>query len=107
MSFQSGLLWYDPDWLKQAKDWIHAEVQRQYIHITGELEQPHIYPCSIVWRVPTNEGTLFSKTTALETVYESGLYAGIRCGGYSAWLDAQGDYPSQSSALRKICRNCA
>ena len=73
MSTQPQLLWQDPDWLKQATDWIHAEAQRQSIRITGEIEQPHIYPWSTVLRVPTNEGALFFKATASETIYESAL----------------------------------
>ncbi len=73
MSFQSKLLWQNPDWLKQATDWIQSETKRQSINITGEIEQPHVYPWSTVLRVPTNEGMLFFKATASETIYESAL----------------------------------
>jgi aminoglycoside/choline kinase family phosphotransferase len=73
MSTQSPLPWQDPNWLKQAHDWIRAEAARQSIQITGEIEQPHMYPWSTVLRVPSNEGTLFFKATAAETVYESAL----------------------------------
>jgi hypothetical protein len=73
MSNQSQLLWHDPDWLKQANDWIKSEAKRQAIRITGAIEQPHIYPWSTVLRVPTNEGMLFFKATAPETVYEAAL----------------------------------
>jgi len=73
MSNQSQLLWQDPDWLKQAHDWIRSETKRQSIRITGEIEQPHVYPWSTVLRVPTNAGTLFFKATATETVYEATL----------------------------------
>jgi len=70
---ESKLQWQDPDWLKQAYEWIQAETARQSIHITGEIEQPHMYPWSTVLRVLSNEGTLFFKATAQETVYESAL----------------------------------
>jgi len=73
MSTQPQLLWQNPYWLKQASVWIQSETKRQSINITGEIEQPHIYPWSTVLRVPTNEGMLFFKATASETVYESAL----------------------------------
>jgi len=71
MSVQSALLWQDPDWLKQAHDWIRKEAKRNSIQLTGEIEQPHAHAWSTVMRVPTNEGTLFFKATAPETIYES------------------------------------
>jgi len=70
---QSQLLWHDPAWQKQAHAWIHAEAQKKSIEITGEIEQPHMYPWSTVLRVLSNEGTLFFKATAAATVYESAL----------------------------------
>ena len=73
MSTQPQLPWHDPVWQKEAQDWIHAETEHRSIHITGEIEQPHSYPWSTVLRVLTNEGTLFFKATATETVYESAL----------------------------------
>ena len=73
MMSEPKLHWEDPDWLKQVSDWIQTETTRQHINITGSIEQPHIYPWSTVLRVPTNEGTLFFKATAAETVYEAVL----------------------------------
>jgi len=73
MSTQPQLLWRDPDWLKQAHDWIRSETKRRSIYITGEIEQPHAYAWSTVLRAETNEGTIFFKATAAETVYESAL----------------------------------
>jgi hypothetical protein len=73
MSNQSRLLWHDPAWLKQATDWIHAETQRHSIRITGEIEQPHAYAWSTVLHIPTDQGKLFFKATAQETVYEAAL----------------------------------
>lgn len=73
MTNQSQLLWQDPAWLKQVRDWIHMAASQQGIEIAGEIEQPHIRPWSTVMRVPTDQGTLFFKATAAETVYESAL----------------------------------
>jgi hypothetical protein len=70
---ESNLQWQNPDWLKPAHEWIHAKTARHGIHITGSIEQPHIYPWSTVLRVPTGEGMMFFKATAPETVYESAL----------------------------------
>src|SRR4030095_11660219 len=73
MSTQPQLRWHDPLWQKQAHDWIQSEAEKNSIQITGEIEQPHAYPWSTVMRVTTNEGTIFFKATAPETVYESAL----------------------------------
>src|SRR5688572_20563324 len=73
MSTQPQILWQDPAWQKEAHEWIRAQAQHQSIEINGEIEQPHAYPWSTVLRVPTNEGVLFFKATAAETVYESAL----------------------------------
>jgi hypothetical protein len=73
MNDQRKLLWEQPDWLRQVSDWIYAEVKRQSLKIVGVIEQPHIYPWSTVLRVPTDEGTLFFKATAAETIYEAVL----------------------------------
>ncbi|MBC7877359.1 MAG: aminoglycoside phosphotransferase family protein [Anaerolineales bacterium] len=70
---ESKLQWEDPVWLKQVYEWIHAEASKHNIKITGDIEQPHIYPWSTVLRIPTDGGTLFFKATAQETVYESAL----------------------------------
>ena len=73
MSIEPQLLWYNPVWQKEAHDWIRSEAERNSIHITGEIEQPHAYAWSTVMRVETNEGTLFFKATAGETIYEIAL----------------------------------
>src|SRR5690606_30801787 len=43
------------------------------IRITGEIEQPHAYAWSTVLHVPTDQGKLFFKATAPETIYEAAL----------------------------------
>ena len=73
MADPSQLLWQDPDWRTQALDWIRAETRRHSIQITGEIEQPHTYAWSTVLHVPTDQGKLFFKATAHETIYEAAL----------------------------------
>jgi len=69
----STLQWHDPKWQQQAHDWIRTQADRLSIHITGEIEQPHVRTWSTVMRVPSSEGTLFFKATAPETIYEIAL----------------------------------
>src|SRR5262245_50875223 len=73
MSTTPQLIWHDPAWQQQAHLWIRLQADRQSIHITGEIEQPHVLPWSTVMRVPTDAGTVFFKATAAETIYESAL----------------------------------
>jgi aminoglycoside/choline kinase family phosphotransferase len=73
MSTQPQLRWHDPNWQRQAHEWIRTEANRRSIQLTGEIEQPHAYAWSTVMRVPSNEGMLFFKATADETVYEAAL----------------------------------
>jgi Phosphotransferase enzyme family len=73
MSKQSQLLWQDLEWRKEVRAWIHTQAQRHSILITGEIEQPHIYAWSTVLHVPTDQGKLFFKATAPETIYEAAL----------------------------------
>jgi len=73
MSNQSQLLWQDPDWKKQVREWIHSQAQRHSILVSGEIEQPHMYAWSTVLHVPTDQGKLFFKATAHETIYEAAL----------------------------------
>jgi hypothetical protein len=67
------LPWLDPGWMIQAQQWIYAETTRQSIRVTGDIEQPHLYPWSTVLIVPTDKGRLFFKATAPETIYEAAL----------------------------------
>jgi len=71
MSLQ--LHWYNPDWQKEAHDWIRSVADQNGFRITGAIEQPHAYAWSTVMHVPTNEGKIFFKATAGETIYEIAL----------------------------------
>jgi hypothetical protein len=63
-------VWQNPDWQKQAHDWIRTQAEGNSIQLIGEIEQPHIYHWSTVMRVPSDAGVLFFKATAGETIYE-------------------------------------
>ena len=73
MTNQPGLRWHDPAWQAQTHNWIKAETQRNSIQLTGEIEQNHAYAWSTVMRVPTDQGLLFFKATAGETLFEIAL----------------------------------
>lgn len=73
MSNPSQLLWQDLDWKKQVREWIHAQAQSHGFLITGEIEQPHTYAWSTVLHIPTDQGKLFFKATAHETIHEAAL----------------------------------
>jgi hypothetical protein len=73
MSNHSQFLWQDPEWRKEVREWIQAQTQRDSILITGEIEQPHMYAWSTVLHIPTDQGKLFFKATAQETIYEAAL----------------------------------
>jgi len=70
MNDKAQLIWLDPVWRKGAHGWIRLQAKHSSIQLTGEIEQPHIYHWSTVMRVPSNEGLLFFKATAPETIQE-------------------------------------
>lgn len=73
MPNQTQLPWQAPGWMEQAQGWIRTEAERRSIRITGDIEQPHLYPWSTVLIVPTESGRLYFKATAPETIYEAAL----------------------------------
>ena len=73
MTTPSQLHWHEPDWQKQAHEWIRVQAEQNSIQLTGEIEQNHAYAWSTVMHVRTNEGILFFKATAGKTLYEIAL----------------------------------
>lgn len=73
MKTKPQLIWKDPDWQQQVHDWIRSQATYNSIQLMGEIEQPHIYHWSTVMRVSSNEGTLYFKATAPETIQEIAL----------------------------------
>lgn len=58
---QPDLLWTQPEWLERAATWIHDELKRCNIAVTGSIDQIHVRPWSTVLRVPTCEGSVYFK----------------------------------------------
>jgi hypothetical protein len=83
MTTEPQLRWHDPEWQKQAHEWIRSEAKRNSIQLTGDIEQNHAYAWSTVMRVSSSEGTLFFKATASETIYEIALTEKL-----AAWFPA-------------------
>jgi hypothetical protein len=73
MTNPSQLIWQDLEWRKQAREWIHEQARNRSILIKGEIDQPHMYAWSTVLHVPTDQGKLFFKATAPETIHEAAL----------------------------------
>ncbi|MBI4785934.1 MAG: aminoglycoside phosphotransferase family protein [Chloroflexi bacterium] len=73
MSQDTQLLWEQPEWLAQAHAWIHGELERQGVRVSGAIEQPHVRPWSTVLRVPTTAGVVYFKATAPYLAREAAL----------------------------------
>jgi len=56
MATEPSSPWEDPAFLAEARSWIEA-----HVHVTGEIEQPHVRPWSTVLRVPTSGGDVWFK----------------------------------------------
>jgi len=78
MSDQSTqCLWVQEGWLEQAGTWIHAELQRQDIYVTGMLEQPQGGFSSTVLRVPSTAGDIYFKACGPGFGHEPALTASL------------------------------
>jgi hypothetical protein len=73
--------WRDPAWLAEAQAWIRGRVEEQGWRVSGEIEQPHIYPWSTAMRVPTDAGVLWFKANTPALRHEAALarLLGKRC----------------------------
>ncbi len=69
--------WSQPGWLEQAQAWVHAEMQRQSMGVSGAIEQPHVRPWSTVLRVPAAAGDLYFKAVAPVLVHEVPITAAL------------------------------
>ena len=68
-----SFLWQQPDWQTDAKAWIRSTLDENDLHMTGEIEQPHVRPWSTVMTVPSNDGMLYFKASASIFAYETVL----------------------------------
>jgi hypothetical protein len=60
-------------WFEQASAWIHAELERQDIRLTGLIEQPQGVFSSAVLRVPSTVGDIYFKACGSEFAHEPAL----------------------------------
>jgi hypothetical protein len=74
MSDQSiQLPWMQKSWFEQASTWIHAELERQDIYVTGLIEQPQGGFSSTVLRVPSTAGDIYFKACGPAFAHEPAL----------------------------------
>jgi hypothetical protein len=69
--------WTHPGWFERASAWVHAELERQGVTVSGPIEQPHSRPWSTVLRVPTIEGDIYFKAVSPVNPYEPELLGAL------------------------------
>lgn len=77
MTDQQVIPWIQPGWFDRASAWVHAELGRQGIEISGPIEQPHSYPWSTVLRVPTESGDMYFKAVSPAHPHEPALLGAL------------------------------
>ncbi|MEJ2746998.1 MAG: phosphotransferase [Anaerolineae bacterium] len=65
--------WQNPAWLAQSYQWIRDELAAQAIAITGPIDQFHIRPWSTVLRIPTRQGDVYFKASALVAAHDTAV----------------------------------
>jgi hypothetical protein len=60
-------------WIEQAHDWIRAVLEEQGLHVAGRIVRPRLLPWSTVLEVPTNDGTVYFKSSHRLFSYEPAL----------------------------------
>ena len=58
---ETGLLWNQPDWIAEARDWIEQTLRAAGQPLTGPVDQFHTRIWSTVMRCPTAAGTVYFK----------------------------------------------
>lgn len=65
--------WDQDAWLDEPRAWIHAQLDRMGVARTGEVEEHHVRPWSIVLQVPTADGDLYFKATTPAQGHEAAV----------------------------------
>jgi hypothetical protein len=60
-------------WFEQASTWVHNELERQGIVVTGLIEQPNVGLSSAVLRVPSSAGDIYFKACGTGFTHEPAL----------------------------------
>ncbi|MBA3943342.1 MAG: phosphotransferase [Herpetosiphonaceae bacterium] len=71
------LPWTQPEWLEEASAWVHGELERHGLRVSGPIEQPHLRPWATVLRVPTAAGAVYFKATVPILAHEVALTAAL------------------------------
>lgn len=67
------LPWTQPGWFESASEWIHTQLERQGLRVTGPVELLHMRPWSSMARVPTTGGPVFFKAASPMLKHEPAL----------------------------------
>ena len=65
--------WTEQGWLEQVSDWIHAELTRHGIEVTGSIDQPPVGFGSAVLRVASTAGDIYFKAAGPANAHEPAL----------------------------------
>jgi hypothetical protein len=69
----SSLIWTQAAWRNDAEQWIRPRLSELGFSLRGPIEQPHVRPWGTVLRLPTDEGTLWFKSSITPLAYEARL----------------------------------
>jgi len=67
------LPWRQKGWKDEVSAWIHAELNRLGISVSGPIEHPHERPWSSVLRIPSSSGDIYFKAVEASLWHEPAL----------------------------------
>src|SRR4051812_28686555 len=67
--------WTDAAWRDGALTWAREQLAALHVQLTGEVDQPHVYPWATVLRLPTDAGLLWLKASAPALGHEGDVIA--------------------------------
>lgn len=73
MGHTPELEWTRPEWFQAASAWIHAQLDRKGMAVSGPIDQPHVRPWSTVLRAPVGDGYVYFKASAPTLSHEPAL----------------------------------
>jgi hypothetical protein len=74
---QDQLPWARPGWFEEASTWIHAELKRNGLVISGPISLVHTRPWSALARVPTKQGLVYFKALSPTLKFEAAVTAAL------------------------------
>ncbi|TFV86130.1 phosphotransferase [Blastococcus sp. CT_GayMR16] len=73
--------WQDPAWRDDALAWAVEQLRLRGKALSGEAEQPHVYPWSTVFRLPVDGGAVWLKSVGPGSAHEPPLATAL-----GAWV---------------------